>query len=178
MARPRFILAALLVAAGLLGALLLWQARPGPAPIEESPEAAPPADGLTLHATVDPAQVFRRAFWRHPAPNDALLHAERREWTDEQGVAKWQWFLALQPGPETLTWLEANPFTLRTVAAGNVEAPEEGLPRWFPSQVEVSQGWRSGAGTHLILIEASSGTVYATDQGLGHAPAVSAPPAE
>jgi hypothetical protein len=47
----------------------------------------------------DPVKIFQRAFWASPTGEDEILHAERREWSNADGVQKWQWFLVVEPSP-------------------------------------------------------------------------------
>ena len=65
-------------------------------PVETT--APPPEENVTLRTNDDPQEVFQRAFWRRPTADERILHAERREWvSEEDGVRRWQWFLAVEP---------------------------------------------------------------------------------
>ncbi|MFT5191293.1 MAG: hypothetical protein ACI9DF_006049 [Verrucomicrobiales bacterium] len=45
-------------------------------------------------------EVFQRAFWKRPTSEDKILHAERREWTGDDGQLQWHWFLVVELSPE------------------------------------------------------------------------------
>ena len=72
-------------------------------------------------------KVFRRAFWRTPAAEDRILHAERREWADDEGVARWDWFLEVEPSAELRNWLQQdNPFALVSTEGEQARDPDHG----------------------------------------------------
>jgi hypothetical protein len=130
----------------------------------------------TLATKTDPAEVFKRALWRRPAPDDKILHAERREWTEDSahGVAHWQWFLAVEPGAALKKWLrEQNPFSVHPV--GNAAASMiNGAPGWFPndfSRYEVHTG--GSRGSLIFLFSRDGKSLYATSSGDGFTPGVS-----
>lgn len=159
-----------------LAAVIWWWGRSGTPPAPEPDplaEVGPP--GTELVATADGPTVFRRAFWRHPTPEDHIVAAERREWVDDAGVAKWQWFLAVDLGAPTMAWLETNPFALQSVEPGTLELGLEAPPGWFPSQLAVARGWQSASGRQRIYIEAKTSRVFATDNGTGMSAPVAAP---
>lgn len=170
----------LLLLAGAAAAALIWL-RPlnPPAALQPNPSETSPApglqlttlpDGRILETTTDAPEIFRRAFWRHPTNEDAILQAERRHWIDSQGLTKWQWFLALRPAPATRQWLEQNPFAFSPLNASPVTIPPElSAPAWFPGSVETGRAWQKG-NTGFLLFEKSTGILYATDQGAGHSP--------
>lgn len=144
------------------------EARP-----EELPR--PPAPGLRLEREPEAREVFRRAFWRDPGPEDRILHAERREWTSrEDGVREWQWFLELEPGPEFTAWLEQeNSFGLAPLEPSELTRdrwPDQ-APAWFPDPDEAaSMKPRGQPHSRLTLFEAADGRLFAFDQGGGFAP--------
>ena len=77
----------------------------------------------------DPLRIFQRAFWASPAPEDDILHAERREWKDADDVQKWQWFLVVEPSAALLKRLrDDNAFGLIPAAA---TSPPTDAPEWF-----------------------------------------------
>ncbi len=156
-------------------------ASPSASPADSStssaltPPAAPPAaDGVVV--TTDPAEVFRRAFWRHPSAEDRILDAERREWKadDTEGtVLRWQWFIALAPSDALLRTLrdEENPFSLAPTQAADVTAAES-PPAWFPAasalaRYEIHQ---SPSGGLTVLFSRDENRLFATDTGTGFAP--------
>ena len=67
----------------------------------------------------DPVKIFQRACWASPTSEDTILHAERREWSDAEGVLKWEWFLVVEPSPALLKRLrDDNVFGLVPVTSG------------------------------------------------------------
>jgi len=171
------------VLAGLLLALFWALRSPAPAVapgVVSGPEAtAPVADSAPApRASFTPEEVFRRAFWRHPAPSDRLVHAERVEPVDAAGeVRSWRWFLAVHPGAELLAALRSpEAFGLRRIQSGSdgraapfvVDAP----PAWFPERVD-PLAWevlQAPGGGMTVLYRASDNLLFATDRGRGFAP--------
>jgi hypothetical protein len=142
-----------------------------------------PADPVTLHegtlaTKMDPAEVFKRALWRRPAPDDNILHAERREWTKNStdGIAHWQWFLAIEPGMALKKWLrEQNPFAVRPTGSASVPVIE-GAPSWFPNDFSDYIVHTGGSQGSLVFLYSRRGNaLYATSSGTGFTPAVPAP---
>lgn len=139
--------------------------------------------GTTLRTEEDAAEVFRRAFWREPAADDRILQAERREWIAEgdDGVRRWQWFIALQPSPAFSAWLEdENPFSLSPVPSDSIDPADVDAPVWFPtaSRLVACTVRQSHDRTMTLLTDSVTGTLYATDAGQGFriAPMSSAAP--
>jgi hypothetical protein len=168
----RLILPVLLIAALAAAAWFLFRAQRPAAPPETTPAES-------LEKSFPPELVFRRAFWRRPAPDDRILHADRREWSDAQGVTRWQAFLAVEPGPALREWLATNPFSLATVPSPAREIPNP--PDWFPKNLDGFTIQKSPVGNTAILTAAGGSPVYFTDHGKGFArPAetpIPAPPA-
>ena len=144
-------------------------------PRGEAPPASAPADPALLHPgrmmlTSESSEVFRRAFWRRPAPEDKILHAERREWTEDAnaGISRWQWFLAVEPGPGLVKWLrEENAFGLHP--AKKVETPLP--PGWFPADTRAFTILASrNPGGLTLFFSPDNRTLYATAAGKGFAP--------
>jgi hypothetical protein len=165
----RLLLSAILMAALAASAWFLFRAQKS----TPTPETTP---GETLEKSFPPELVFRRAFWRRPAPEDRILHASRREWSDAQGVTRWQAFLAVEPGPTLREWLATNPFSLATVPSLAREIPNP--PEWFPKKLDGFTIQQSPIGNMVILTAGSGSTVYFTDHGQGFArpAATTAPP--
>ena len=156
----RLLLPAILIAAFAVAGWFLFRAqRPAP-----TPETTP---GETLEKSFPPELVFRRAFWRRPTPEDRILHAARREWSDTQGVTRWQAFLAVEPGLALRDWLATNPFSLATVPALSSEIPNP--PEWFPKNFEGLTIQQSPIGNMVILTAPGGSPVYFTDHGKGFA---------
>lgn len=157
-----------LVAAGF------WAPRAKQADADANPspsEAETPADardGPSLATATDPQTVFQKAFWRRPQAGDKIIHAERREWLDTEGkVARWQWFLVLEPGPETRAWLESNPFLLAPVESARDEAGPAAPPEWFPASFAGYAIQQSPRSPHLQAASPDRRRLYATDWGEG-----------
>ncbi|MDB6138511.1 MAG: hypothetical protein JWO94_1583 [Verrucomicrobiaceae bacterium] len=123
-------------------------------------EARPPTSTET-----NPAEVFQRAFWSRPTADDTILHAERREWKDADGVNKWQWFIAVQPSPQLVRRLRTeNAFNL--VPAGEVPVLNK-APAWFsfgPADVDIL---KAPLGNMRLMFSKSGNVLYATDAGGG-----------
>lgn len=141
--------------------------------------AADAAARAAVTTITDPVKVFQTAFWRRPAEGDVILNAERREWTTEaDGVRKWQWFIAIKPGPALKSWLAHNPFALTetpaSTAPGLLEASFPAPyppPSWFPKTAEGYQIHKHRAGPLTLLFSADRSTIYAADAGGGFTPA-------
>lgn len=151
-------------ALGLTG--LAYVAGPGrsPSPAPEDPLVSQlPAS--TAAVEIDPAEVFRRAFWQRPSLGDKILHAERREWTDAAGLKRWQWFLVVEPSPELVKYLrEDNAFGLVPGSAGLLESE---VPSWFvfkPDEFSIFQSPHAGM---RLMFRKSDNVLYATDSGRG-----------
>lgn len=147
------------------------QAAADSAPI--SWQGAPPT--LTLN---DAEEIFKKAFWRRPMPDDQILNAERREWSDEDGLQRWQWFIAVDPSDELARYLhEQNPFSL-SEPKGKVTLPEDPRPSWFPSSTDGFTVRQSIDGQMLFLTQADTGRLFATSQGQGFAKPVEISPSQ
>ena len=146
------------------------------------PASVPPAsvNPATLHEgtlamNIEPAEVFKRALWRRPASDDKILHAERREWTKDSshGVAHWQWFLAIEPGPALKKWLrEQNPFAVHPASAPDIK----GAPAWFPQDYSNYEIHAGGTTARLVFLYSQDRkTLYATGSGTGFTPGAPEP---
>jgi hypothetical protein len=144
---------------------LVWHAvnvaRPAaadPAPI--SWQGAPPT--LTLN---DAEEIFKKAFWRRPAPADQIQYAERHEWRDADGLERWQWFLVVSASPELIKYLrDDNAFGL--VPASEAPVVTE-APGWFQFKREEVTVLRSRHAGMRLIFSKSDNTLYATDSGRG-----------
>lgn len=143
--------------------------RPPPPPPAISTVVAPPTepDGPTRTVS-DHTDVFRRAFWKRPGAADKILHAERREWLDGNGIKKWEWFLAVEPSPELVQYLrEDNAFGLRVDASvPGIDNP----PGWFafpPADVDTM---RSQRGNMRLHFHKARPLLYAANFGTGFTP--------
>lgn len=168
---------------GVSGAVAWWAAsREFGAPASPSEvQATQPAawvagtDDARLKLQLDQAEVFQRAFWRRAAPEDRILHAERRHrLADEHdGVEQWQWFIVVEPGQAFADWLfKENPFEL---VPGTPDAPTPDFteaPAWMPrpdQRAGFSHHYKPGANLHVYR-DPRTGRIYATDQGGGFTP--------
>jgi hypothetical protein len=167
----------LLAVSGILAALALAAVlhfRPHPAAEESAADPADVQPGWTKHVTTDAAEIFRRAFWRHPAADDRIVHAERIEWSDPAtGVAKWQWHLEVEPGPALKKWLaESNPFGL-AAAAPQTAGHQRRVPAWWPEALSPEDYDIRGSDTLVFALRRSGDRLYACANGRGFAaPAV------
>lgn len=113
-------------------------------------------------------EVFRKAFWRQPGAADEILHAERREWTDDRELQKWQWFIAVDASPELLKRLrDDNPFDLRpTSSPPSCNNP----PDWFRFSNSDIEFMTSVQGNFYLIMNKTGRRIYATDSGDGFRP--------
>lgn len=124
------------------------------------------------HHADDAKEVFRRAFWREPAAEDRILHAERREWVSgRDGVRRWQWFLAVEPSAALSAWLrESNPFNVAQVEHATFQRADSS-PAWFPAaprlaRCQIQQTAHQGM---TFIFDTAENVLYATDTGHGFA---------
>lgn len=180
---PAFLIAGLAV----VGAAGYWVRPSKPSPDAAFPAAAPAPHGspaatspASLHpgafrARSDHEEIFRRAFWRRPAPDDTIVHAEGRQWTDPASgdVLHWQWFIAVQASPELHAWLrDTNPFSLRP--AESLALPS--APSWFPAEAGDLEVFQGGAGASLVMAyRRTDRTVFAASSGKGLSRGADAP---
>jgi hypothetical protein len=152
-------------------ALIGWHlATPDPPdPPDQTDQSDPPdLPDLTLQTTREKAEIFRRAFWRDPTPDDQILHAERREWLNEKdSVRQWQWFIAIKPGPALTTWLrEQNPFSLAKSETARLQT-RSSVPSWFPKNPGDHEVHQSPTGGMTLVFDHKRNLLYATDTGHG-----------
>ena len=167
-----------LAVAGFGAALWLNRAPSPSLPAPEERPAGVPAPAVlpeTLARTVDFDAVFGRALWRRPQPDDVIKNAERRDWSDAEGVTRWDWFLEVQPGPALQEWLDTNPFSLHKSEAPQPVIPPAEAPRpeWFPKDAAAFDVFVSSSSSFLILREPVTRKVYLSDSGGGLARPVS-----
>lgn len=141
----------------------------GTKPAEKPPEAlkriskpSPPPNQIST----DPVEIFQRAFWRRPGEKDRILHAERREWSNKDGVQRWAWFIVIKPGADLLAYLRKNdPFQLQPADAPKIED----APEWFNPPVGADIRCR---GSMFFFFSNEGAILHATDSGSGFAPPV------
>lgn len=170
----------ILLLGGLMVALPAWwiwsRARPVHLPAAVAKESriawrsGPPTKTVT-----DAGEIFKRAFWRRPGDGDEILHAERHEWSDADGLQRWQWFLVVKGSPGLIKYLrDDNAFGL--VAANSAPATAE-APAWFQiNQEEVVLLQSPQSGMRLMFCK-SDNTLYATASGRGFSKGAAEPPA-
>jgi len=83
--------------------------------MQKNPISPPPS-----HIVSDATEVFQKAFWKRPTSRDLIFDAECREWTDLEGIKKWQWFIVLEPSPDLVMHLrQDNAFNLAFVSSSS-----------------------------------------------------------
>lgn len=166
-------------------AVIGWLAWPAASEKTEPPavpavviwEGAPPTLTMT-----DAEEIFKKAFWRRPAADDEILHAERYEWSDEDGLLRWQWFLVVKASPGLMKYLrDDNAFGL-VPASSNVRVGD--APAWFDFDPEDVNTLQAPLGGMCLLFSKTGNSLYATASGRGFtkgapepAPAVQGAPA-
>jgi hypothetical protein len=167
-----------IVIASLIGmGALLWFGLIPSSQEEETPIAQiekrkeePPTNVHT-----DGVDIFQKAFWRRLDSEDRILHAERREWADADGVRKWQWFLEIEPSPGLVKHLrESHHLALTPTSSAEIPA---NAPAWFsflPNEMDTLQ--RSGGSLQLCFNREGS-VLYATESGVGFTKGTAVPDA-
>lgn len=173
--RPALLLLSPLLGGALVAVVLHLREPAAASPPPETPasatggESESPRPAPKVFSAED---VFRRAFWRHPSPDDQVLHAERVEAADAAGqVDFWRWFIAVHPGPALLEALRSpGTFGLRSTPSP-AALPADGSPEWFPRPGELAgfEVFQSPAGGLTVLYRARDNLLYATDRGSGFA---------
>jgi hypothetical protein len=114
---------------------------------------------------LEPVEIFKRAFWRMPSAGDQILRAERHEWSDSEGVTKWQWFLAVNASPELLKYLrDDNAFGLMSAEFAKVPAEK---PAWFQFPAEDFSVMRSSQSEMQLIFSKKDSKLYACASGRG-----------
>ena len=114
---------------------------------------------------MDPELVFRRAFWRSPEAGDEIVHAERYEWHDAEGVKKWKWFMDIKPSPGLIKYLrDENAFGLTRTSSMTMT---DERPAWFNFDSSKAVVMNSAQTNLQLIFMAEENTLYATDSGLG-----------
>lgn len=125
----------------------------------------------------DPVKIFQRAFWASPTSEDKILHAERREWADQAGISRWQWFLVVDASPGLRHRLrEENAFGLSAAPAPPPRDPE--APLWFTFDPEAVDAFHNPRSHMQILYSKTGSTLFATDSGDGFRPGAPEPNAK
>lgn len=156
-------------------AVFFWWRPEKPAPpVPPAPVTAKTQGPAPTSVNADPAEVFQRAFWKRPTSEDRIEAAERREWADDNGVRKWQWFIKLKPSAALVKHLrEDNAFDLRPREKA---LAIEGAPSWFSfknGEVEILE---APSGQMRLVFGKDNGVLFATDSGGGFQQGVSETP--
>ena len=115
----------------------------------------------------DAEEIFQRAFWRRPSKEDRILHAERHEWSDENGLQRWQWFLVVQASPDLIKNLrDDNAFGLLPGSSGPISTE---APAWFVFKPDDFSTFQSPQTGLRLMFSKVDNTLYATDSGRGFA---------
>ena len=113
----------------------------------------------------DAEEIFKRAFWRRPSKEDQILHAERHEWSDEDGLQRWQWFLVVQASPDLIKNLrDDNAFGLMPGSSSPISTE---APVWFVFKPDNFSTFQSPQTGLRLMFSKVDNTLYATDSGRG-----------
>ena len=160
----------------LVGLVSIRPPARSPQPIELPPLKKPAGPGETVAISRAPEEIFRRAFWRRPTASDRIVHADRREWSEQdQGVQRWQWFLQVRPSAELLLALrDPATFGLFPSAAAPGPVKPTTAPAWFPSATQLAgcEILQSPSGSLTVYYRAADNVLFAIDAGRGFAPPV------
>ena len=138
-------------------------AAPAAAPVK--PSAIAWRQEAPSTTVTDAEEIFKRAFWRRPSEEDQILHAERHEWSDEEGLQRWQWFLVVKASPKLIKDLrDDNAFGLTPGSSGPL-SPE--APVWFVFKPDDFSTFQSSQTGLRLMFSKVDNTLYATDSGRG-----------
>lgn len=170
--RRRVVIVVTLLAVLLLWLVWRWQDGRRKPPVSQPSVAVSKVDPPTKVEN-DPVKVFQRAFWASPTSEDKILHAERREWSDTQGVRKWQWFLVVEPSAALLKRLrDDNAFGL---APASSAADIADAPKWFAFDAKEIVVMKSPSSEMQLIFSKGGKVLHATDSGLGFRPGAPEP---
>ncbi len=163
-----------LVAVLAAGLWLLLRAFPREEARRASYTASVPVPpGQTLRDDWPAEEVFRRAFWRHPGAGDRIVHAVRLEWSGDDGVSRWAWFLQLHPGSELLRDLR-DPATFGLAPSPHPRPwlPDDlPAPDWFlrPPDKLSTEILQHPSQSLTLFYRPSENLLFASDHGQGFA---------
>ena len=170
--RRRVVIVVTLLAVLLLWLVWQWQDGRRKSPVGQPSVAVSKVDP-PQKVDHDPVKVFERAFWASPTSEDKILHAERREWSDAQGVRKWQWFLVVEPSAALLKRLrDDNAFGL---APASSAADIADAPKWFAFDANESVVMKSPHSGMQLIFSKDGKVLQATDSGFGFRPGAPEP---
>jgi hypothetical protein len=160
-----------LILVPLLGVMfwLIWRAGNAEAGLRSSSEPAPAAvmwqGALPTLTMTDGGEIFKKAFWRRPAADDEILHAVRHEWSDEGGLLRWQWFLAVKASPGLIKYLrDDNSFGL--VPSTSLPVIPE-APAWFRFDPDKVVRLQSPQSAMQLIFSTHGSMLHATASGRG-----------
>jgi hypothetical protein len=170
--RRRVVIVVTLLAVLLLWLVWRWQDGRRKPPVSQ-PSVAVSKVVPPTKVDHDPVKVFQRAFWASPTDDDEILHAERREWSDAQGVRKWQWFLVVEPSAALLKRLrDDNAFGL---APASSAADIADAPKWFAFDANEIVVMKSPSSEMQLIFSKGGKVLHASDSGLGFRPGAPEP---
>jgi hypothetical protein len=170
--RRRVVIVVTLLAVLLLWLVWRWQDGRRKPPVSQPSVAVSKVDPPTKVEN-DPVKVYQRAFWASPTDDDEILHAERREWSDAQGVRKWQWFLVVEPSAALLKRLrDDNAFGL---APASSAADIADAPKWFAFDAKEIVVMKSPSSEMQLIFSKGGKVLHASDLGLGFRPGAPEP---
>jgi hypothetical protein len=170
--RRRVVIVVTLLAVLLLWLVWRWQDGRRKPPVSQPSVAVSKVDPPTKVEN-DPVKVYQRAFWASPTDDDEILHAERREWSDTQGVRKWQWFLVVEPSAALLKRLrDDNAFGL---APASSAADIADAPKWFAFDAKEIVVMKSPSSEMQLIFSKGGKVLHASDSGLGFRPGAPEP---
>ena len=170
--RRRVVIVVTLLAVLLLWLVWRWQDGRRKPPVSQ-PSVAVSKVVPPTKVDHDPVKVFQRAFWASPTSEDKILHAERREWSDTQGVRKWQWFLVVEPSAALLKRLrDDNAFGL---APASSAADIADAPKWFAFDAKEIVVMKSPSSEMQLIFSKGGKVLHASDSGLGFRPGAPEP---
>ncbi len=162
----------LCVCFALLALLTLRKPSPPEVPIGALPVRSAPVPSVdVLATTLDPAEVFHRALWRRPLSDDTIVNAQRRDWSDAQGVTHWDWFLEVRPSANLQAWFETNPFSLHLVNSLSLDKTADGapIPDWFPKDFDGMEVFEGFSGNLRLIRALKTSSLFLSDSGSGFA---------
>lgn len=112
----------------------------------------------------DKELIFERAFWKRPGVFDEILHAERREWADADGLQRWQWFIVARPSEDLVRHLRANN-AFGLASESHPPTPED-APDWFHFDADHAEIMKAPGG-RMTLAFVRDGLLHGTDSGGG-----------
>lgn len=156
-----------LTAAALIAATVgIWSLmRDGPARSKVAAKTSTAAVPAADRVLGDPALVFQKAFWKRPTSDDRILHAERREWTEDGETSRWQWFIEVEASPA----LERHLITQNAFGLGRSAAPviPGGAPAWFTANPQGAVVMTAAGGTMQLIFHPETRRLHACGAGGG-----------